>query len=142
MAFWAGAGLVLIVLLALAAVVWRRPQTADELLATRAVPERISSAGPGNPRQVLQTLVAQRWTGVMTIRSGQEVCTISILFGHVFDAECGGIIGEPALRRAVQWSDAAVQLEPNVRLRTRESITTECRSLLESLSTDPADRQT
>lgn len=132
---------VLIALVIVTALGRRRPRTADQLLAQ---PAGAADATPGIPadaprsvREAVGQLVAKRATGLLTIQKGAQACSVSILFGHIFDAQCDAVQGEAALLPALDWSDACWSFDPKARLTTNESITTPTRSLLEGPAPDP-----
>lgn len=122
-AFWAVVGLIVVL------VVTRRVvRTADEALGqslATPTPTPTSTASPSGQalKPVLQALMRKRATGLLTVTSGNETCSIAILFGHLFHAEYGSVEGEDALRKALAWTNPRTSFDPRVQLPTKETIT-------------------
>ena len=95
--------------------------------------------GPENPqpvRTVLESLVASRSTGTLTVVHGDETCSIYLLFGHVFHAVCGDLEGTDAFRHALGWDVAICRFDKQRALPTKETVREPTRSLLESPGAD------
>lgn len=117
-----------------------RPKMAQDLLQQQASPGPVagpeSGQSPEPVRGVLESLVANRSTGTLTIVGGNETCSIYVLFGHVFHAECGPLEGSDALRRALSWNAAVCRFDKKAALPTKETIRESTQSLLESPQND------
>lgn len=118
-----GAGLVVLLLVGV-----RRPRTADEALgqptSTVVTSDPLRAGAGAKPlRTVMQTLMRNRATGLLTVSSpAGERCSISFLFGHIFHAECGSVEGEDALQMALNWANSTSSFNPKAQLPTKETI--------------------
>ena len=112
--------------LAVLVVTRRGPRTADEALGQPIGPTLAASRSglEGQPlKLVLQALMRNRATGLLTVISGNQTCTIAMLFGHIFHAEYGAIEGEEALRAALGWTNPTTSFNPKAQLPTKETMT-------------------
>lgn len=128
----AAVGLCLIVVLLIAT---RRPRTIQAELdrPQRPAPARQTSAPLGlNPsgsleqtslRTLLVTMQASRATGTLTLTRDDQICSLYLLFGHLFHATCGGVEGEQAVQAALSWSGGSYAFDPGAHLPTAETIT-------------------
>ena len=113
----------------------RRPRSTQAELDRPPNPEPARKMGP--PAQVnssgslaqtslgtlLVTIQANRATGTLTLTHNAQVCSLYILFGHLFHATCGGTEGEQAVQAALSWSDGTYAFDPGARLPTAETVT-------------------
>ena len=117
-----------------------RPKTAQDLLQPRASPAPVarpeSGQSPEPVRGVLESLVAHRSTGTLTVVQGDETCSLYVLFGHFFHAECGPLEGSEAFHRALSWDAAVCRFDKKAALPTKETIRESTQSLLESPQND------
>ena len=125
---WIVAGLLILIgLIAVLLVTRRGPRTADEALGhaigtTVAAPRKPNSDGRAL-KPVLQALMRKRATGLLTVTSGAEKCSIAMLFGYIFHAEYGSVEGEQALRAALAWTNPTTSFDPKTQLPTKETMT-------------------
>jgi uncharacterized protein DUF4388 len=81
-------------------------------------------------RTLLVTIQASRATGTLTLTHNDEVCSLYVLFGHLFHATCGGTEGERAVQAALSWPDGIYAFDPGAKLPTAETITRSIDQLL------------
>ena len=149
---WELVGLLIVVAIAAVLILTRsRPKTAQELLQPKAssasrttgdfrdpgAPQSIGdSEGQRSVRAMIESLHASRSTGMLTIIHSDETCSMSVLFGHFYHAECGLREGADAVRHALSWNVAVCRFDKTAPLPKKETITQSTGSLLESLATD------
>jgi len=73
-------------------------------------------------RELIRALMSGRSTGLLTVSSAGESCTIAFLFGRVFHAACGAVEGEDALRTALGWTNPMSSFNPKAQLPVKETI--------------------
>ena len=106
----------------------RRPRTATEVLdKTRA---KINASGL---RGVIEVNVRKRSSGILSVSSEGQVCSIAFLFGHVFHARCGSIVGEEALRMALAWHHPDLSFDTKTKMPVEETITRPIDDMLREL---------
>ncbi|HVS05217.1 MAG TPA: DUF4388 domain-containing protein [Candidatus Dormibacteraeota bacterium] len=113
----------------------RRPRTIQAELdrPKRPVAARPAPAPPPDLNQsgsiaqtflgtLLLTMQARRATGTLTLTRNDEICSLHLLFGHLFHANCGKVEGEQAVQAALSWADGSYSFDPKARLPTAETI--------------------
>jgi len=120
----------------------RRPRNIQAELDRPSTPVPRSQTGPAvqlnrsgslaqTPlRTLLVTIQASRATGALTLTRNDQVCSLYVLFGHLFHAVCGGAEGEQAFQAALTWSDGAYAFNPEVTLPKTETVTRSIDQLL------------
>jgi|ERR1700681_2856151 len=128
----AAGGVVVIVALL---VGMRRPRTIQAELdrPQKAVPERKTPPSPdllqsgslaqNSLRTLLVTMQVRRATGALILTHNDQVCSLYLLFGHLFHAKCGDVEGEHAVQAAMSWLDGSYAFDPRTILPTTETVT-------------------
>jgi Domain of unknown function (DUF4388) len=113
----------------------RRPRTIQAELdrpqkpvAARSTPAPLElnpsgSIAQTSLRTLLLTMQASRATGTLTLTRNDQICALHLLFGHLFHATCGEVVGEQAVQAALSWSDGRYAFDPRAHLPTAETIT-------------------
>jgi|SRR5919204_5393836 hypothetical protein len=117
----AAIGLVIVLL-----VQWRRPRTAEEELGGLprvSAPQTTSTPDPASVSEVIKRIARDRATGMLTVSSSDQSCSMAFLFGHLFHAASGTVEGEQAVRTALSWTDAHCHFDPTTKLPGKETIT-------------------
>lgn len=126
----AGLGLIIVLLIGT-----RRPRNIQAELdrpqrpapaRQRRVPLELNLSGSlaqSSLRTLLLTMQARRATGTLTVTSNDQVCSLHLLFGHLFHASCGEVEGEQAVQEALSWADGNYAFDPKARLPTAETVT-------------------
>ncbi len=137
-------GLVLIVVL----FVVTRPRKAESVLDRPAKPVSGKPAASGSQlesgslsqtplRTLLVGLQAGRATGTLAITRGDQVCSLYMLFGHLFHANCGLIEGEKAVQEALAWPDGTYSFDKKSSLPTAETVTRTLDEILAGSESSP-----
>ncbi|SRR6266849_5371520 len=102
-----------------------RPQRPAPARQTPATPELnpSGSLAQTSVRTLLLTMQSSRATGTLTLTRDDEICSLYVLFGHLFHATCGGVEGEQAVQVALSWADGSYAFDPRATLPTAETVT-------------------
>ncbi|MEA2683942.1 MAG: hypothetical protein QOK05_2270 [Chloroflexota bacterium] len=73
-------------------------------------------------RAVLTKLHRDRATGILTVSSGAQAAQIFWLFGHLFHATSGDLVGVDAVREADRYSGGDFAFDSKAKLPAEESI--------------------
>jgi hypothetical protein len=135
MSTWAWVAVAVGVVLILVLFVVTRPRNSQAELdrpAKRASAKQSATAGQLDRsgslaqtplRTLLVSLETNRATGTLTLTRGNQVCSLHMLFGHLFHASCGAAEGEQAVQEALSWMDGTYSFDDKSTLPTEETVT-------------------
>ena len=102
--------------------------------------DRSGSLAQAPLRTLLVAIQADRATGTLTLTRNDEVCSLYLLFGHLFHATCGDTEGEQAVQAALLWSGGTYAFDSKATLPTAETVTRSIDQLLAGDSFPPPVR--
>jgi hypothetical protein len=79
---------------------------------------------------LLETMQAERATGTLSVKHGEESCNLYFLFGHLFHASGDLGQGEEAVVGALAWPDGEFNFDPRAKLPAEETIKSATQELL------------
>jgi hypothetical protein len=102
----------------------RRPRSLEDELNQPAPAPPVGAAPPTQAplSTTIEGLIRNKATGKLDVTSGDQICSLYFLFGHLFHAESGGLKGEDALQVALAWSHPSTMFDPRAHLPSQETI--------------------